>query len=936
MNLALLNPFRQPDRIDSTLSLPRAVHPPRPKEEKKAAVASEDAPATKKRKAAETPAAPPAERPPTPEPATDLPLIMPQKLYKRSSPSKGSPSKDGAKPPNGDKGGDDTKKTEASAAEASKAGDSAAAAAAGDAVKSTGDEKGSQAMAMEVDENAIDETQTPKPAESKGEEKSTDATKTKAADGKGETAQPGGAAPMEVDGAPAPEDANAAAKVFHSSVAGSIALPSPATPAKQTTTTPKIKRSRKKTKADDDPADADAEQYWTACYAVAFDRRGTSLASGHASGLVPVHDFGGRTLRALYGPPPGIKLEKGKMNGSAPLTRFAYGTDKEGRGGSGRKERKRPGPKPRKKKLEASPGGKTSGVDDALASPSSVGSAPAEATSEADAEADTQLRYKNGVTSLSWDRRGRTLLAGAIGDRNLRLMDNTHPLAAAECTDAVRQRHMAESAGRECISAAATDVAARKEKIVARSPPLFATMPNADGGGGRVDVKVITSQLGRARLLRSRILSAKSMESSAASLLTPLPRGAVPPPSAIDIPARRHPALLLALPSPLGGPVQLHPQDAHAGVACMIDGGLGLFHVPPLAFYEVLGSRTDGDGNGRDKVLAALREEDAGRAGTLAYLVLPPGEEGAPFVTCAAFGKHGDVVWAVTKCGNLLGFRVTPSMMDLLRGRNDSSAAAAALAAQKVRPDVSVKVPGGAAAWQIVVSRNGRHLLINSADCSLRLYDVAELTAAFGSEDGDAPAADIEPRFSFQDNISKAPWAACDFSGDGECVVGGCNSYPQPGDNYKLFLWNCVTGELVDQLTGPVSSLYSLSCHPARPFVAVGTSDGTVDVWGARLDWVAFAPDFQALRQNEVYEEREDEFDVVVDGDGGAGTEGKGGLVYSRLSPEDEDVDVTTIDQVPAFDSDSEPEEDVFFFDTRVDKLLAETKQPGPKKAENE
>ena len=33
MNLALLNPFRQPDRIDPTLSLPRAVHPPRPRED---------------------------------------------------------------------------------------------------------------------------------------------------------------------------------------------------------------------------------------------------------------------------------------------------------------------------------------------------------------------------------------------------------------------------------------------------------------------------------------------------------------------------------------------------------------------------------------------------------------------------------------------------------------------------------------------------------------------------------------------------------------------------------------------------------------------------------------------------------------------------------------------------------------------------------------
>jgi hypothetical protein len=38
---------------------------------------------------------------------------------------------------------------------------------------------------------------------------------------------------------------------------------------------------------------------------------------------------------------------------------------------------------------------------------------------------DSQLQYMNGVTSLSWDRRSRTLLAAAIGDKNIRLMDNT-------------------------------------------------------------------------------------------------------------------------------------------------------------------------------------------------------------------------------------------------------------------------------------------------------------------------------------------------------------------------------------------------------------------------------------------------------------------------------------------------------------------------------
>ena len=270
-------------------------------------------------------------------------------------------------------------------------------------------------------------------------------------------------------------------------------------------------------------------------------------------------------------------------------------------------------------------------------------------------------------------------------------------------------------------------------------------------------------------------------------------------------------------------------------------------------------------------------------------------------------------------------------MMNLLRGRDDgTSPSAVALAKQIVRPALCVNVAGGAAAWQIIVSRDGKFLLINSADCSLRLYNVEELRSEFdvpalvdapspveAGRNDDAPR--IQPRFVFQDNISKAPWASCDFY-NGEYVCGGCNSYPQPGDNYKLFLWNCITGELVDQLTGPVSSLYSLSCHPTRPFIAVGTSDGLIDVWGARLDWVAFAPDFQRLEQNELYEEREDEFDVVVDDDEeGEGADAKYGS--ARLS-EDDDVEIMAIGKVPAFDSDSEDEKSVFYFGTNVEKIM--------------
>ena len=80
-------------------------------------------------------------------------------------------------------------------------------------------------------------------------------------------------------------------------------------------------------------------------------------------------------------------------------------------------------------------------------------------------------------------------------------------------------------------------------------------------------------------------------------------------------------------------------------------------------------------------------------------------------------------------------------------------------------------------------------------------------------------------------------------------------------------------------------------------------------MWGYRTDWINFAPDFQALQQNVLYEEKEDEFDIVVDGDG---QEVKDGTCSSD-SLQNEDVDIITkMDGC----------RDNFFFSTRVLKMI--------------
>jgi len=448
-----------------------------------------------------------------------------------------------------------------------------------------------------------------------------------------------------------------------------------------------------------------------------------------------------------------------------------------------------------------------------------------------------------------------------------------------------------------------------------------------------------------------------------------------PPP-----PPTRYQTLLLPLPSPIGGPAVLHPHDGYAGLACLVDGSLCLFRFPPAAYYEVVVPPKSAGAPWVDTVTRSERE----KKGRMMYVVPPPSsssfdnDESRPkkkggrekssnyFVTCASFDKDGSSIYAATKCGTLLAYRVPPFVMASLgspptqtfkmwQATNlSNSGPSRTMASQQsiptcppppppsrgktntLRPSFRIKIPGGARALSITVSRNGRLILVNSADSAMRLYDAEECWKLEGMEENEEmarreearqkkgrvspmqlpPASTaVKPRFVFQDLVSKNPWAACDFSGDGEYVVGGCNLTPQMGDKYELYLWNTSTGALLDQLTGPNVALHSLSWHPTRSFIAVGTSDGLVDIWGPRMDWTAFAPDFQALPMNVEYVEREDEFDVVVDGDE---EEERRRKEHESKMEEDDLVDVVTVEKVPVFDSDSEDETEVFHFETKV------------------
>jgi WD40 repeat protein len=529
-------------------------------------------------------------------------------------------------------------------------------------------------------------------------------------------------------------------------------------------------------KADDSSPE---DQEWKAAYHVAFNRRGTYLAVGHASGTVAVHDFLSRTLSALYRP------------GDCELPYSRTGS----------------------------------------------------------------IEYPNGVTAVTWSRRSRVILAGALGDRNVRLIDTTHPLGPEEC---VTVPVPSEFAG------LGTEVQSTTSDTMATAA-LGASL-NDSWKNSQMQFKKCARVLDSLNLTegyldtepQSTIEGERQHQEALFTIRTSgAPLGGL---------VTRYPIISFRLPEAVGGSLQINPRDKMAGLAVLSDGSLMIFRAGSDGFdkYPQLPSTPV-------VKLAALWQ------GTTSP------------ITCASFDKSGEKVYAATKDGILMGFRVKKMFKALYK-----------LDIMTLpKPFFTIPVPGGATVWHLLVSRNGRYMVLNCADSTLRVYDAHECEHS--------SALYFPHHKNFKVVVSKVPFASCDFSGDGEYLCGGVNN---DNDKYDLYVWNVTTGALMDRLTGPQVSLYSVAWHPTRSFLAVATSDGVVDIWGPRKDYTSFAPDFQALPMNVEYIEEEDEYDVVDDKNDDAQEE------------EDAVVDVVTVDKVPVFASDSESESEVFYFETKISNIM--------------
>jgi hypothetical protein len=511
--------------------------------------------------------------------------------------------------------------------------------------------------------------------------------------------------------------------------------------------------------------------------------------------------------------------------------------------------------------------------------------------------------YKNGVTSISWSRNSRYMMIGSYGDSCISLSDNQHEFAIDRVLTKLREdlkndttassspypnHHQRKNTAKDSANFAATEVKDDDDD------------DNDDDVQMKHDSEAVASGSGIHTSLRSHRILKHIIHTNPGSYIS-----FSKPSTSISQPSNKTYSenIIIPVPAALGLSAQIHP-SGRGGIACLQDGSLVLFALT-----------SDHPFHSSDQLEESSSETATHSMDNLTYLVylsspthVVEGDMKTYHILSASFDSHGQNIYATTQCGKLIGLSLHA---DLLSSFRLSSC-------RRGNPDMTdhhtfpklfdktfeIDIPGKIASYQVIVSRKRSMVLLNCKDSTLRLYDLQECWAS----------NEVKPRFTFQDPISKCKWTSCDFSGDGEYVVGGCNN-KEAGDKYELYFWNTATGVLIDQLLGPQVSLYDVSWHPTRSFVAVATSDGLLDLWGPRIDWTAFAPDFQALQKNVEYIEKEDEFDVVVDTD--YDEEARRLAILDQLE-EQAVVDVCSVDKVAAF-SDSEDEGcNQFYFNTNI------------------
>lgn len=176
------------------------------------------------------------------------------------------------------------------------------------------------------------------------------------------------------------------------------------------------------------------------------------------------------------------------------------------------------------------------------------------------------------------------------------------------------------------------------------------------------------------------------------------------------------------------------------------------------------------------------------------------------------------------------------------------------------------------------ISRNGRKLAVNSSDRVIRQLGLPDL---INNKDPETWEFEIEHRY--QDVVNRLQWNTVAFNHNSEFLVA--STFGQSSQD--LYVWETSMGLLIKILEGSHEELIDVKWNHNKCMIgSTGLDTGSIYLWLVQFPakWSALAPDFVEIEENDEYEEKEDEFDVIDEDD----------LMKKRLEEEDTSVDVVT------------------------------------------
>lgn len=245
-----------------------------------------------------------------------------------------------------------------------------------------------------------------------------------------------------------------------------------------------------------------------------------------------------------------------------------------------------------------------------------------------------------------------------------------------------------------------------------------------------------------------------------------------------------------------------------------------------------------------------------------------------------ALQKHLTLVTAFSTTGDYILAGTSKGWLNVIRTRDSQTVHLAKIANSNIK--------------SLLLSPNGRKLAVNSSDRIIRQIHMPDLL-----NNDDASLWEFEVEHKYQDVVNRLQWNTVTFNHNSEFLVA--STFGQSSQD--LYLWETSMGSLIKILEGSQEELIDVKWNYNKCMIgSTGLDSGTIYLWLVQfpLKWSALAPDFVEIEENEEYEEKENEFDIIDETD----------LIKKRMVEEDMDVDVLHMEET-----------DVRGFDTQIDSF---------------